>query len=157
MKRIFKIMACLMISMIAFQANAQTSPYKGKFHGVYDGRECTLNIDLYSPTISGDGFIGINPSTKEPVYYKEMKSIKCYGTLDLYFGGYMTFNILSFDDGEDMEGGSPYFIMVSQYDQSFDDATMVLIKPGRDNKSLIISDGNDTDTPLFTDLKFTRE
>ena len=104
-----------LLLFIAFGVSAQerNSPLNNKYVGSYDGRACTLDLTQHT----NYGMLALNPQTHKFEAYPNGKDIECLGTFDIYFGGYMSFNILDYKT----EGGKSYFIATMQYSDNPND------------------------------------
>lgn len=161
MKKCFKILALVALSFMSFSMHAQNlDAFKGEFTGVICDREATLILDPTANTVESSGLLYVDPTTKEIKVANEMDSIKCLGTLDYYDGGgFVTYNILMFDDGSDMEGGGPAsFMMVNSWETDPEEGMIWVTIDSKDNgKSVVLSDTRDIDDPLIMNTKLKRK
>lgn len=155
MKKFINLIALIAIIFISASAFAQNAkPFKGNYSGVLNGRECTLDMNLYDNTIDAFGILTADPKTQQIKKLKEPSDIKCLGTLDIYDGaGYVTYNILTFEDEPELGCA---FMMINGYDDDESEFIMVDISTKDGGKTIKISDTRDIDDPLFENLTLKR-
>ena len=143
----------LLIGAISGKAQS-LAQLKGNYEGVYDNRYCSLSLDPTENSIQSSGYLSCDDNSFDIKATTEMKDIKCKGTLELYFGGYMTFNVLHVSEGDEID--PTQMIIAGMYYNSPDDLICVRLDSTDGGKTLTLTCMDDEDDPLFGVIKLKR-
>lgn len=105
--KFFLITISVLCSILSFPLGMSAETYVGS----YDGRPCTLIIEN---DMKSEGQLAYNRKTFKLESFPDVKEITCEGTLEIYIGGYMNFNLLSYYD----EGGETYYETAQEFENN---------------------------------------
>ena len=116
-----------------------------KYIGSYDGRTCTLDMSEHKSY----GNLEFDPDDADVISLPEGRDVNCEGTLEIYVGGYMNFNLLALEFTSDTDQ-TQHYLAAPDWASSPDETITICLKYGP-NKTVTVWD--QSKNPYFGKVK----